>query len=164
MSRAQELAREWEANATKPKEAVRHTIEKAAADYIADAAARKLKASTIDRHRIIFRQLLRFAAAEGYEYVSELDTRALAKFRATWRGSSGLAASKKLERLRGFFKFTLEQGLTAGNPAAAIRRPKIRQNPTLPYSETEMARILAAADKKIKQAGELGKNRWRRAR
>ena len=162
--RAQRRLREWETTATKPKEEIRHSIEKATADYIADAQARKLKDSTIDRHRIIFRQLSRFAAAEGYQNIDELDTRALAKFRATWRGSSGLAASKKLERLRGFFKFTLEQGLTAGNPASAIRRPKVRANPTLPYSEAEMARILAAADEKIAQAGEQGRNRWRRAR
>jgi integrase/recombinase XerD len=163
--RAQDLAREWEATARKPEPPkIRPTIGEAAAQFVADAEARLLKGSTVDRHRIVFRQLARFAAAERLEYLDELDTRALAKFRAGWTGESGLAAAKKLERLRSFFKFTEAHKLLEGNPAAALGMPKIRPNPTLPFAEVEMLKILAAADEKIREAGAQGKNRWRRAR
>src|SRR5262245_4241570 len=83
------------------------TIEQARQDFIADGEARKLKKSTVDRYRIIFRQLEEFAKKEGLRLLKELDTPSLSRFRATWNGSSGLADLKKLERLRSFFKFAL---------------------------------------------------------
>jgi site-specific recombinase XerD len=132
--------------------------------FLADAQARKLKDSTIDRHRILFRQLEAFAGSEGIKCLDELDTPTLNKFRASWKGTSGLADLKKLERLRSFFKFAHANGYTEENPATAIRRPKIRPNPTLPFSQEEMLRILAAAAKKIAEVRTEGKNRARRVR
>ena len=164
-ARAEKRKLEWEQTAAAPQAPQEPaSVASATEAYLADAEARLLKNSTVDRHRILFRQLHAFAAAEGIRYLEELDTRTLARFRASWNGTSGLAASKKLERLRTFFKFTQAQGLTKENPAAAIRMPKIRPNPTLPFSEGEMLKLLAAADEKITEAGAQGKNRWRRAR
>lgn len=164
--RAQKSAREWEANGGLPAPEAEQaiSIEKAKDEYLADARARKLKDSTIDRHRILFRQLEAFAASEGIRYLKELDTPTLTKFRASWKGKSGLADLKKLERLRSFFKFTQANGYTEQNPAAAIRSPKIRPSPTLPFSQEEMLAILAAAAKKIGGVRPQGKNRARRVR
>ena len=164
--RAQKTVREWEANGELPAPEAGQaiSIEKAKDEYLADARGRKLKDSTIDRHRILFRQLEAFAASEGIRYLKELDTPTLTKFRASWKGKSGLADLKKLERLRSFFKFTLANGYTEQNPAAAIRSPKIRPSPTLPFSQEEMLAILAAAAKKIGGVRPEGRNRARRVR
>ena len=164
--RAMDTIQKWEAKGFvgDGQKADHIPIEQATKDFIADARARKLKDSTIDRHRILFRQLEAFAAAEGVRYVAELDTPTLNRFRASWKGNSGLADLKKLERLRSFFKFTQANGYTKQNPAAAIRNPKVRPNPTLPFGYEEMLAILAAAAKGITNASMQGKNRARRLR
>jgi integrase/recombinase XerD len=164
--RATETLQAWEGRGSVGDDPdARHiAIEQATKDFIADARARKLKESTIDRHRILFRQLEAFAAAEGMRYVEELDTPTLNRFRVSWKGNSGLADLKKLERLRSFFKFTQANGYTEQNPAAAIRNPKVRPNPTLPFGYEEMLAILAAAAKGITNASTQGKNRALRLR
>jgi integrase/recombinase XerD len=163
--RAQWTVREWEAVRELPALEIEPvTIDKAKHEFLADAEARKLKESTIDRHRILFRQLEAFATAQGIRYIRDLDTPTLNKFRASWKGSSGLADLKKLERLRSFCKFAQANGYIAQNPAAAIRNPRIRPKPTLPFSHEELLAILGAASKKILEVRSNGRNRARRLR
>jgi len=155
--------REWEASGLEPlTNTGQVTIEQAEKEFLADCAARKLKDSTQDRYRILFRQLNAFAADEGFQVLKQFDTPVLNKFRATWKGDSGLADLKKLERLRSFFKFAMASGYIKQNYAAAIRNPKIRPNPTLPYSQEEMLAILAEATKWINEAKKPALNKARR--
>ena len=163
---AQDMIREWEAAGELPAGDGREpvTIERAKKEFLADGDARKLRNSTLDRYRILFRQLDSFAVKEGIRFLKELDTPTLNRFRASWKGDSGLAHLKKLERLRSFFKFTQANGYLKQNPAAAIRNPKIRPNPTLPFSQEEMLALLTEAAKKIDEVRPEAKNRWRRAR
>jgi integrase/recombinase XerD len=157
--------RDWEAVRELPAQDVEAvTISKATEDFLSDAEARKLKESTVDRHRILFRQLETFASAPGISHITELDTPTLNKFRASWKGSSGLSDLKKLERLRSVCKFAQANGYIDQNPAAAIRNPKIRPKPTLPFSHEELLAILGAASKKILQVRPEGRNRARRLR
>jgi site-specific recombinase XerD len=168
--RAKAVVGEWNdagklpAQATERMPDERISIERAKEEFLATTRAQKLKDSTIDRYRILFRQLEVFAASESIKYLNQLDTPMLNRFRASWKGNSGLADLKKLERLRSFFKFAQANGYTEQNPAATIRNPKIRPNPTLPFSQEEMLAILAAAAKKIAEVRTEGKNRARRVR
>src|SRR5215467_8624160 len=105
-AKAQKTVHEWEAAglpANEKDSAVGVegiTIDAAKEEFLADCEARKLKKSSIDRYRILFRQLDAFARREGIRFLAQLLTPELHKFRATWQGSSGLADLKKLERLR----------------------------------------------------------------
>lgn len=159
--KAQDIVREWEANGEAPAQVNEPiTLEKAKTDYLADAAARKLKDSTIDRHRILLRQLQQFAEKEGLRYLKQFDTPTLRRFRASWKDGD-LAGLKKLERLRTFFKFARENGWIEDNPARAIKNPKVRMAPTLPFSQAEMSRIYTAATQKIDSVRSDGRNRAR---
>jgi len=51
------------------------TIEHVKTEFMADGEARKLKESTLDRYRIIFRQLEAFAKAECITALRDLNTR-----------------------------------------------------------------------------------------
>jgi site-specific recombinase XerD len=133
-------------------------------EFLANAASRKLKPASIQRYRIIFGQLDAFAAAEGLQFFNQLDTRTLTKFRGTWKGNSGLADLKKLERLRAFCKFAVVNGYAARNPAQALENPKILPNPTLPFSSEEMLRILATAAQYIAERAGQAKTRALRVR
>lgn len=165
--KAQEKIREWEAGDAAPvtlepaPESM--TIEKAKTDFLADAEARKLKPSSVYRYTMLFRQLEQFAKAEGIRFLKQLDTSTLRRFRASWKDGD-LAGLKKLDRLRSFFRFARENGWSADNPAQAIKNPKVVLRPTLPFSHEEMARIMAAAMKKIENVRADQRNKARRLR
>lgn len=160
--KAQDKIREWEAAGELPigsgGEPI--TIEQAKKEFLSDAQARKLKESTIDRHRILFRQLEHFAKAEGIRYLKELNTPTLRRFRVSWKDGD-LSGLKKLERLRSFFRFARENGWVPDNPARALKNPKIAMRPTLPFSQDEMILILATATRKIETIRSEGRNRAR---
>lgn len=153
---AQKKVREWEANgsrnapAPEPAEALA-TIAQVQKEFTGNAEKRMLKKSSIERYKIIFRQMNQWAQGEGIRFLSELDTRALTRFRATWKGNSGLADLKKLERLRAFCKFAVLNGYLEKNPAEALENPKIRPNPTLPFSPDEMLKILSTVAQRISE-------------
>ena len=80
----------------------------------------------------------------------------LRKFRATWKDGN-LAALKKLERLRTFFRFAKGSKWVTENPAAEIKNPKVHARPTLPFTHEEMIRILKECDDLRDRSGKNGK-------
>jgi integrase/recombinase XerD len=163
--KAQKKIRDWEADGKVPEKVEKAeptTIAKAKEMFLADAEARGLKEPTIDRHRIIFRQLEAFAEARAIRYLKQLSTETLTEFRATWKGKSALAGVKKLERLKSFLRFCVAHQWLDKNPATAIRNPKVVMNPTLPFTEAEMVTIRTAALKRIDSVRSDGRNGARR--
>src|SRR3984893_9664422 len=135
--KAQDDVREWEAKGALPlvigagDEPV--TIEQAKTDFLADAEPRKLTPSSVYRYTMLFRQVEQFTKSKGIRYLKELDTPPLRRFRASWKDGD-LAGLKKLDRLRGFFRFARENGWVTDNPVQAIKNPKVTLRPTLPFS------------------------------
>jgi hypothetical protein len=120
--KAQEIVREWEADGhtSKRENAEPITIVAAVDDFIADAAARELKERTIYKYSLTFRQLRAFAEAQGVGYLKQLDPQLLRKFRSTWKDHN-LAALKKLDRLRAFFRFVCFEWLDSKQPCQRIK-------------------------------------------
>jgi site-specific recombinase XerC len=141
------------------------TIEALRKAYLDNAEnGRKLKGTTVDRYRIIFRQLEKFAEEKGIRFVRELDFVKLLEFRSSWKDGA-LSGQKKLERLRAIFGFAKKMKIVADNPALELETPIVRQVPTLPFTHEEMGRILVAVEKKITTATTAGQRReWRRVR
>src|SRR5277367_40331 len=153
-TKAENLARHWDNTGAKPVEASRVSIEDWKIAFLADAAApagKNLNPETIRKYKLLFKQLDAFAEREGYRFVNQLDLAALTKFRAGWKDAA-LSASKKLERLRTVLKFALRRKWIPENPAVELDSPKITPNPTLPFSNDEMDRILTAAKKPADRA------------
>ncbi len=163
--RAMETIQTWEArgfvgDGTEPGHIA---IENATRDFLADAEARKLKERTIYKYKLLFRQLTAFTQEQGFRFLDELDTPALRKFRASWKDAN-LAALKKLERLRSFFRFAHENGWLSGNPLVGVKNPKVSMRPTLPFSRDEMIAILEEAQKNIAEVQPQGRDNARRLR
>ena len=59
---------------------------------------------------------------------------------------------KRLETVRSFFKFCEDAGWCVGNPAKAVKAPRADPDPTLPFSDEEVARILDALETKYLEA------------
>ena len=145
--KAQAIIREWEAEGSKPTEPAdnRLTIEAAFDQYLADAESRQLGPSAIYKRKLLRKQMIAFATDRGVRYLEEFDLKLLRDFRATWRNRN-LSAKKKLEQLRGFFRFWVRCGTLTANPALELDAPIVKQPPTLPFERNEMARILYACD------------------
>lgn len=89
-------------------------------------------------------KLLPFCETHGYDILKHLDVDVLRKFRASWPYAP-LSARKRLEYLRSFFRFCQDSGWVDRNPAMAVKSSKAEQNPTLPFSDDEVERVLVAA-------------------
>jgi len=164
--KAQDTIREWEATGTMEDASARGrhiTIKQACDDFVADAQARNLRDRTVYKYRLLFRKLKEFADDKGLRFLKELDTPILRKFRESWQDKN-LAALKKLERLRSFFRFARENAWVTENPASKISNPKVSMRPTLPFSHDEMVRILAATSKRISACQPHGRDNARRLR
>jgi len=162
---AQKLIREWEAVGELPVAQNEQpvTVVQATSEFIADAEARNLKDKTVYKYRLLFRQLNEFAQDQGIRFVKEFDPAGLRTFRTGWKDQN-LAAQKKLERLRGFFRFSMQNGWISTNPASEIKSPRVVMRPTLPFSRDEMMRILASIAERIEEAELPGKANARRLR
>jgi integrase/recombinase XerD len=146
-TRAEALARHWDAEGTKPATATRTTIDEWRIAFMQDAsspAGKNLNSETLRKYKLLFRQIGDFAKDKGFQFVNQLDLHALTGFRSTWKDSP-LTASKKLERLRSILKFAQRRKWISDNPALELDSPKLKLSPTLPFTQEEMNRILKAA-------------------
>jgi integrase/recombinase XerD len=131
------------------------TIKRAVEKYLADAQARHLAPETVRKRRELLEgKLLPFCEAKGYALLSHLDVDVLRTFRASWPYSP-LSARKRLEYLRSFFRFCHDSGWVDRNPALAVKGSKVEPNPTLPFSDDEVERIVVAA-RDLKDFGRYG--------
>src|SRR5438094_577583 len=144
--KAQKLIREWEAEGTIGQESSTEPIgvREACEAFLRDAEARNLRGTTLYRYRLLFRQFQEVAQQLGLRYLRELDGALLRQFRAQWPNRN-LSALKKLECLRAFFRFAHQSGWIPENVARHIKNPKIEDQPTLPFTQEEMIRILRPA-------------------
>jgi integrase/recombinase XerD len=161
--RAQERIREWESQDRRTVQPEAKTIDAAWVEFLADVEARKLAASTIRKYKLLNRQMKDFAKARGFRFLIELDLPAVGQFRAGWKDGPRSSA-KKLERLRAFFRFAQKRQWVQENPAADLKAPRITLCPTMPFTQAEMLRILAAIEKYKDEFSDRGAENARRMR
>ena len=123
------------------------TIAEAVDKFFVDAKAQHLSGETIRKYdNLLKKRFLPWCEDKGYRYLKQLGVEEMRQFRATWRDSP-IYATKNLERLRSFFRFCQHDDWIARNPARAVKAPKVTDKPTLPFSRSEMERILDACDR-----------------
>ena len=135
---ATRLIREWEVDGP----AQNMSVEDACVRFLADVKSRGIGVAQTSKYKFLTRELTREFGSMPVKILSVDDLR---KFREGWK-LSPISASKKLERLQSFFSFCVESGWIEKNPAKGIKSPKLRQVPTLPYSDAEGEKILWALD------------------
>ena len=145
--RAQEKAREWEANGRRTVEQPEPmSVKEACHKFIADGEARGLRATTLYKYRLLFRQLQEFAKSKGIRFICECDLDFLREFRGSWPNRN-MAARKKLEALRAFCRFAHDSGWLATNPVTKLKPPRVIDRPTMPLTRNEFTSLLTACDK-----------------
>jgi site-specific recombinase XerD len=126
------------------------TVGNAVERFLSDATARNLGESSLKKYRVLLegrrgsdhasKTPEEFAEDHGYLLLKQIDVDALREFRQGWKDGP-LAARKKLERLRAFFRFAVDGGWVSSNPALAINPPLQEDNPTLPLEDDELDKI-----------------------
>ena len=148
-SAATDLVRDWETAGEigVVKRVEIPNIAEAVDKFLIDAKAQHLSGETILKYEALLKKrFLPWCQDEGYRYLKQLAVEALRQFRATWKDSPNYA-TKSLERLRSFFRFCQEADWIGKNPARAVKAPKVKDKPTLPFSQAEMQRILNGCDR-----------------
>jgi len=145
-AKAQDVVRQWEAEGRQTvEESQLVSVSEATEKFLADAEARGLREPTLYKYRLLFRQLQDFARNNGLTYVTDFDLDCLRRFRATWTNRN-ISARKKLEALKSFVRFVYESGWIPTNPAVKLKPPQITEPPTMPFTQEEFARVLAACE------------------
>ena len=103
-----------------------------------------LPPATLRKYRYLEDQLKTFCRRAGIETLKRFTVQHVRNFGSTWT-ETPRSANKKLERLRAFFNFCVENEWTRQNPAKFVKLDKVRDVPTVPFSDEEMERILANA-------------------
>jgi len=143
--RAQELVRKWEAEGQRVEKPKPLSVKEACDKFLVDAEARNLREPTLYKYRLLFRQFQEFAILYGHSYITDFDVDLVRRFRASWPNKN-IAARKKLEAFRAFFRFVHESGWIPTNPTTPLKPPKITEPPTAPFTREEVASILKACD------------------
>ena len=113
------------------------TIEQAVKAYLDDKRSQQLEDSTISKLETIFdKQLLSFCKDNTIYFLPDLDLAQLRKWRASWKDGA-LAASKRQERVRGFFYFCQSSGWIQINAAKGLSKIKVVQRPTDFFTKEE---------------------------
>lgn len=134
---------EWESSGrVDPEKESTITVEKAVERFTIEVTKnRRLAKPTLKKYRVLFDQLRAFCQKHGYRFVSQLSLAVLEDFQASW-ADNALSASKKLERLRAFYAFLEKHKWTDENLAKLLSSPKVRQTPTLPFTQQEMSALV----------------------
>jgi integrase len=178
-SKANEVIRDWEiaravTDEKKEEEAV--PVRKACEAFIANVQAQHLTPASLKKYRILLinerkpenkekysPSLCDFCAAHGIQFTTQIKLASLAQFRAEWKDGA-LAGSKKLERLRAFGRFLVDNGWWKENLAKKLKRPVVSQPTTMPYTAKEVTALLAACDKFTDWHGHSGQENSQRLR
>ena len=143
--KAQRIVREIENGKREKKPPKVVTIKHALDAFFADCESRNLNKSTVSKYRLLRTLLQDHAGRKNLSDIRDFGREHALDFRNTWTGSPR-TLSKRLERLRAFFNFCVENDWVAKNPAKSIKPPQVRPSPTLPFTEEEIARIFAKVD------------------
>jgi len=135
---AQRTLREWEIGS--PEAVV--AVDAACKRFLEDCKARKLGEAMLRKYKNVCGEIERRFGSEPVRSVSVDDVR---KLRESWVLAS-VTTQKRLEMVRRFFSFCLDSGWIDRNPAKGITGPVANYEPTMPYSEEEIANILVATD------------------
>jgi integrase len=116
------------------------TVRDAFKAFYSECEARNLNDATLRKYRFLRDRLSDFAGLHCPS-LRELSIERLREFRTTWKDGPR-AAGKKIDRIRTFFRFCMDNQWVERNPALSLKAPLVKDTPTLPFTREEMARII----------------------
>lgn len=129
--------------------------------FLRDAATR-LKQTTVGLYRQRLSGFVSWCAANRVKYVTDASIEKLREFREGWI-CAPVTAARRIDQLKIFFGFCLDNGWIQKNPAKALRAPEVKYIGKAPFSEDELKAIFQACGKLVTR-GTYGKENVKRVR
>jgi site-specific recombinase XerD len=101
--------------------------------------------------KLLKTRMTAFAADKGLTLLADFDVDTLSRFRSTWKDGPR-TAGKTLERLRSFFRFAHDRSWTENNPATRLKLPRVSLRPTMPLTQADMLKLLAACEASLRKS------------
>ena len=139
--------RSWEAAEVKVRQMTtpeQRAPEKTISDAIRlfkQDAEKRLASATYRKYRYLLDDLQEYADFNGFRALKQLTHERVREFRHTWKDKNR-SAGKKLERLKSFFRVCLDSGWIEREPTRGIKVGDPEENPTLPFTDEQMQKIL----------------------
>jgi integrase/recombinase XerD len=176
-TRGQEIIRDWEiAGTVRPQERAGMPVSDACEAFLADVEAQCLSERSLKKYKVLLvnqhspedrkrfsPSLKAFCAENSIQFTSQLLLPELTRFRGEWKDKA-VSGGKKLERLWAFGRFLVERGWWTENWAHKLKRPKVKDTPTMPYNRDEVSALLAACDQFTDWHGHAGQENAQRLR
>jgi site-specific recombinase XerD len=131
-----------------PAEAKR--VEQAIALFMDSKRGEDLAENTLYKHTLTLQRLQDFCDKASVFFVKDITLSHLTSWRAGWTFESPLAKRNNQERVKSFFKFCYDAGLTPSNPTAQLSSIQVKADEASdvrPYEPKEYKAILAAIPK-----------------
>jgi hypothetical protein len=176
-TRANEVICDWEIARAVTKEETAGVPVRAACDtFLADVEAQRQSEASLKKYRVLLinerkpenrdkhsPSLAEFCEAKGVQFTNQITSPVLVRFRGEWKDGA-LSGGKKLERLRCFGRFLVDQGWWKENLALKLKRPTAAGPPTMPYTREEVTALVAACEQFTDWHGEADQENARRLR
>lgn len=123
------------------------TILEATESFIANRQNRGIEPPTLAKYQTFVKQLREYCDGRGYLRLAQLTVTDMDRFYASWKDGKRSKA-KKLERLKGFIKFSVKRKWLTENIAEDLEAPEGSSIAAdkMPFSDSELTRIYAACD------------------
>src|SRR5207237_6316609 len=123
-----------------------------------DASLKKYKVLLVNRRRPENREkhspsLVEYCSDASIQFTTQITLPVLTRFRGHWKDGA-IAGGKKLERLRAFGRFLVDRGWWQENLALKLRRPKVTDAPTIPFTRDEIGALRFACPEVIDWHGQ----------
>jgi hypothetical protein len=144
---------------------LRTTIVEAGKAFLTNRESKQVAPATLRKYATFIKQLRAFADTRGYLMIDQFTTSDIDLFYARLQ-MGARAKGKRLGTLRAFFRFCVNRKWIEETPVSVDLKPPIGSSKAadkMPFSDDEIARIIAACDKPPCRAGGT-RVRWRPAR
>jgi integrase len=155
-TKANQMVQAWEAEEQVTEKTTAITLGEAWKSIHVDFVSRNLSYETIREYKQTEKLMKVFAKDHGISLLNQFNLDTLSQFRATWKDGP-VAASKKIVRLRSFFRFAVDRDWVKSNVAAKMKMPMVHGTPTMPLTPEEMQKINQACDTLVSQASKSEK-------
>ena len=130
--------RDWESDGMEAPVTVKEATER----FLADRQSMNLSEAMMRKYRNVAAELNKELENRPVKSVTTDDLR---RIREGWT-LSPVTTQKRLEMVRKFFTFCEDSDWIEKNPAKKVNAPPAKYDPTLPFSDQEMEKILWAAE------------------
>ena len=118
------------------------TVKEATERFTSDRESMKLSEAMMRKYRLVAAEL---SSKFGDTPLRSVTTDDLRRLRESWK-LAAITMQKRLEMVRKFFTFCMDSEWIEKSPARGVEAPPVKYDPTLPFTDEEMEKILWAAD------------------